>query len=1178
MQQRLSVRFLVTLLLGLGCLGYVPHVAAALLELSDVPLSLSIKVRPNILFLIDNTGSMDYEVMTKDAISNGRLSSTQPDGSSPACSGSLISGHDGKGNACTFTGKTSDLGYIYGTQFPGNAYASSPNCTIADDQEWRFRNSDFNPLYYNPAKIYKPWPGLRTCDGKPYPEFSPSAAPDDPNDCNSKTRNLLSEDSLGNASADGFSYYTWANTYNYTDPNDAANTCQNTFDGADTITRHRIKDKDTATQQNFANWFSYHRRRSSEVKAIVGNTIASAGLGQRMGLSFFSHGTDTPITDMTGDATSGTKGNLLQKLYSYKVDQGTKALLNSLYDVGLYFKNSNSSIPGFNGDPYLPADQGGTCQQSFVILLTDGPYDDSLNKVGNTDGDCNTTFDCGAYKDGFSNTAADVAMYFYEKDLRSDLADKVPTNPGLDTAKHQHMVTYALTFGATGTLTSNPADSSKSFTWPDPNPKTGNSSAAKIDDLRHAAYNSRGLFLRTTNPDELEAALKAALNDIEIRTSSAASVALNSGTRTTDTYLYQARFTSGTWNGQLLAFPIQTDGSLGTAAWDAGEVIKGQNFDTDRTILTYNPSTKSGVPFRWNSLTTDQQTALHTDSTGVNDGYGSARLDYLRGSNANEGTGVGKLGYRVRVSPLADLLNSDPVYVGAPPLPDSIGPGYGYAAFRSAYSNRTPLILVGGNDGFLHVFHAKTGQELLAYMPTVLFKKLSQLTSPTYQHRYYVDGSPTVGDAYIDIHGNGAKEWRTVAVSGLRAGGQGYFALDITDPSTFSESNASKLVLWEFTDKDDPDLGFTFNQPSIVRMANGRWAAVFGNGYNDLQSDVYTSATGHAVLFIAFLDGGLDGTWTQGTDYIKIDTLKGDLNSPNGLATPAAVDTNADSTVEYIVAGDLQGNVWTFDVRDTDPSKWKVEYVDGSNKPAPLFIAKDAAGNPQPITSRPEVGEHPEKLGGFVVYIGTGKYLELNDTYTTSQQTFYSIWDKNEQPLTSFGRSALLQQTVIAEPVVNGQTVRVTSDNTIDWEVQRGWYIDLPATGERSVTDSVLRNGQIIFTTLIPNQKICQFGGSSFLMELDVNGGRRPPYPTLDINGDHKVDSTDVVSVTINGQTAIVIPPGIGSTEGILSSPTVLSSGATEMKYSTGSTGGVFVVIENPGPRAHGRQAWRQLK
>ena len=123
------------------------------------------------------------------------------------------------------------------------------------------------------------------------------------------------------------------------------------------------------------------------MKAVVGNTIASAGLGQRMGLAFFSHATDTPIIEMNGDATSGTKGSLLQKLYAYKVDQGTKTLLNSLYDAGQYFKNQNSSIPGFNVDPYLPADQGGTCQQSFTILLTDGPYEDSLNKVGNADGD-----------------------------------------------------------------------------------------------------------------------------------------------------------------------------------------------------------------------------------------------------------------------------------------------------------------------------------------------------------------------------------------------------------------------------------------------------------------------------------------------------------------------------------------------------------------------------------------------------------------------------------------------------------------------------------------------------------------------------------------------------------------------------------------------------------------------
>src|SRR6266516_1458815 len=206
MKRLFNARHLAYLALLVWYLGYVPHVSAGLLDLSNVPLSLSINVKSNILFLIDNTGSMDYEVMTKDAISNGRLSGTQPDGSSPAGSGSLFSGYDSKGNTCTFAGKTSDLGYIYGTKFPGNAYASSPDCTIAGDLEWRFRNSDFNPLYFNPTKSYKPWPGLGP-NGQPYANVDIHNAPDDPSDPK-KTIDLTSQNSLG-LSSDGFRYYTW---------------------------------------------------------------------------------------------------------------------------------------------------------------------------------------------------------------------------------------------------------------------------------------------------------------------------------------------------------------------------------------------------------------------------------------------------------------------------------------------------------------------------------------------------------------------------------------------------------------------------------------------------------------------------------------------------------------------------------------------------------------------------------------------------------------------------------------------------------------------------------------------------------------------------------------------------------------------------------------------------------
>jgi type IV pilus assembly protein PilY1 len=1196
-----DARNLAYLALLLWYLGYVPHVSADPLDLSNVPLSLSIKVKPNVLFLIDNTGSMEYEVMTKDAAHNGRLTGTQPDGSSPACAGSLKGGYtDKQGTACQVNDDSDQLkGYKYGAKFPQNS--GSPQCTIAGDEEWRFRNSEFNPLYYDPTKIYKPWPGLNPCTGQPFQEFYPSAALDDPSDCNSKSIDLLNADSLGNSNGVGFSYYTWANTYNSTDPQNPANNCQNTFDDLDTITRFRIRDADAATKQNFANWFSYHRRRSSEVKAVVGNTIASASANMRMGLALVSSSAnDTTgnrrILDMVGDATSGNKGSLLQGVNQYKIVTGNanKALLTSLDQAGKYFMHAQQSFPGLNGAPYpfLDADNGGTCQQSFTILLTDGPYDDghsfSSQVIGNADNDHKPGppyFDGGAYADSYSRTAADIAMYYYETDLQPSLANNVPITPGMDQQKQQHMVTYVLTFGAAGNLTSNPPDSSKSFSWgPDPTTTTADNKT-KIDDLRHAAYNGRGRFFRTTNPDELAAALKVALEDIDRRTSSSASVALNSGSRSTTTHVYQARFTpgdadTGTWSGELSAYELQNDGKNNgklrePSVWDASEKLNGQNFDTDRHILTYHPVTKDGIAFRWNALDTTQQVALHTDSNGVNDGHGQARLDYLRGSKANEDTNG--YGYRKRVTPLGDLVNSDPFFVGAPPFPNSIGADYD--AFRSQYVNRTPQIIVGGNDGFLHIFDAATGRELLAYLPNVLFHQMSRLTSPTYSHRYYVDGSPTVGDVKIDINSNGSPQWRTVVVGGLRAGGQGYFALDITDPSTFSESNASKLVLWEFTDADDPDLGFTFSQPSIVHMANGRWAAVFGNGYHSKQTPLPLNATGHAVLYIVFLDGGLDGTWTPGTDYIKIDTKVGDRTTPNGLATPTPVDTNGDLKADYIVAGDLRGNLWAFDVRDANPSNWNLEYMNGST-PVPLFTATvtdptTGISTPQPITARPEVGEHPEKRDGFIVYFGTGKYLEPSDTSTTSVQTFYGVWDKNEQSLTSFSRSNLLQQSVIAQPVVNGQTVRVTSDNAINWDTKRGWYLDLPATGERQVSDSVLRNGRIIFTTLIPATKICEFGGTSFLMELNVNGGRRLDYPPIDLDQNGTFDTAD--DVKIDGQETKVHISGIASTEKILSSPTVLSAGGTELKYSSGSSGGVFIITENPGPGSHGRQAWRQL-
>jgi type IV pilus assembly protein PilY1 len=1170
MRYGLTIKILSVLVVYLWMFAPLPTSLAARLDLSDSPLFLELKVEPNIFFVIDDSGSMDWEIVSKDTANDGRLTGTQPNGTSPSGSGS-VRHRDSDNNGTVDCGfginGQSFYGYIYGVEFSENSYSDdSRDCNTADDQEWRFRNSDFNPLYFNPARTYTPWPGV-DANGNLFGNMPITAAKANPYNPNSETINLTmhssdwpggttraTADRNGDGVPDGFRYYTWSDANG-----------NGRFDNGEQ-TEHFIKDKDAATQQNFANWFSYYRSRELVAKAAYGQVIANA-TNVRMGLGTINNNNNAKraIASMNADPTTGNKRALLDTLYSIQSADATP-LQTALKNAGLYFECKSNTF--FSSCPALAAADGGICQQNFAILQTDGYYNGSSPSVGNTDGpgNGNTNWDGGAYADGWSDTLADVAMRYYERDLQTSLADNVPSTTGVDEAKHQHMVTYSVAFGVSGSLTSNPSNPTTAFAWPNP----ANSNAAKIDDLRHAAYNGRGEFLDASNPNDLINALNAAIHSIEERNSSAAAVALNSGSHSTDSRVYQARFRSGEWSGQLLSFPIDADGQISSLEWDAAVALGNQNYDTGRTILTYNPSTLTGVPFRWAQLSTAQQTFLHTNPSGGNDGQGAARLDYLRGSTAHEGTGND---YRIRLKRLGDLINSDPFYVGAPAFPDSIGSGY--ASFRTTYASRSPIVYVGANDGMLHGFSAVDGSEKIAYVPNKLYANLHKLTDPAYSHRYYADGSPTIGDVFGNFGSSRCSSgscWRSVLVSGLRKGGQGYFALDITDPNTFLESNANKLVLWEFTDAHDADLGYSFSQPSIVKMSNGKWAAVFGNGYNNSEADGAASTTGHAVLYILFLDMGLDGVWTSGTDYIKISTGVGESLTPNGLATVAPINIDGVSGVEYIYGGDLRGNVWRFDVRDSNPSNWAA--------PTLIFTATNASNNPQPITSRLEVGAHPNHIhdpvtGGVLVYFGTGKYLENGDHITTGAQTqtFYSLWDKLETNPTLITRSSLLPQTVLAE--TGGK--RVTSNTAIDWNTNRGWYLDLPTTGERVVSDPILRNKRIIFTTLIPNPDICNFGGTSWLMELNAHDGARLATSPFDFNNDDLFDDNDKVTVSIDGTEQTVAASGVQSTEGILPTSTVLASGNTEIKYNSGSAGGIFVTTEDPGAGAKGRLAWREF-
>ena len=284
-----------------------------------------------------------------------------------------------------------------------------------------------------------------------------------------------------------------------------------------------------------------------------------------------------------------------------------------------------------------------------------------------------------------------------------------------------------------------------------------------------------------------------------------------------DQKVFQTWFDPNVWRGDLVAYPVDATGHTDESnrLWYASERLALQDWNTDRRIITRNGA--ANVAFRWGELSAAQQASLGADPATA-----AKLLDFVRGDRSNEkelreeagdgtvtilsGTAAGI--FRARANVLGDIIHGKPIYVGAPPADYLFD---GYPAFKSANSARAGMIYVGANDGMLHAFYAdgdNRGSEAFAYIPGAVFPKLRALASQSYGHQFYVDGSPSMGDAFV------AGQWRTVLVGGLNKGGQGVYAIDITDPGSVGTGD----MMWEFTDADDPDLGFTYSQATIAKL------------------------------------------------------------------------------------------------------------------------------------------------------------------------------------------------------------------------------------------------------------------------------------------------------------------------------------------------------------------------
>ncbi|MCB1761953.1 MAG: pilus assembly protein PilY [Gammaproteobacteria bacterium] len=1003
--------------------------------------------------------------------------------------------------------------------------------------------------------------------------------------------------------------------------------------------------------QNFANWYTYYRSRILLARAGVGRAFSEQGTDLRVGFAAINQGAATvdgvssPGAVIRGvrDFAGSDRTAFFNSLYTHTIQSGAfTPLRRALDDVGQYFTRSDSDGPWSESPGSGSTTAQLTCRQSYNILMTDGYWNNAAaptntgtvnaTNADNNDGPTITGPDGQSFQytpanpyQGLSDatddddnsiliqqndTLADVAMYYWNRDLRTDLENRVPTSPE-DPAFWQHLVNFTVGLGVTGTLNPDPVSGDlpalKAGTkrWPMP---SVSGAEENIDDLWHAAVNSRGGFFSAANPDEFAERLSDTLSQITGRIGSSASIATNSTRLDADTFIYQARFDSNGWVGNLLGYKIdQTTGDVidantGTPDvvdpfWEAGSLLDSRS--SARDIFTHEAADSDGdgspgVDFLWNDdFPTAFKALLNTGPSGA-DSLGELRLQFLHGDRTQE---LPSGPFRQRDSRLSDIVNSDPAFVGQQDygynlLPGSEGSSYVSYRASSAYKNRPGVVYVGANDGMLHAFHGETGNELFAYIPENLLPNLWQLTDPNYSHRFFVDAAPNGRDAYLD------SSWRSVLVGATGAGGMSVFALDVTDPLNFDKTD----VLWEFSSSNDADLGYTIGQPSVVRLPNGAWAAVFGNGYD--------STNRHAVLFIVNLE--------TGALIKKIDTGVGDASTPNGLATPVVVDTNEDRIGDRVYAGDLLGNLWAFDISDnSNLTKWEVDYKSGSTL-LPLFTALDEDGNSQPITAKPQTGKHPK--GGVMVYFGTGKYFEPGDGTNNGKNSFYGLWDdfsaNSPAPIPSgfrtSGSTTLLQQVITHETYDDASDnswlgnsdgdltndtenpfnddLRVTTDTAIDWSTNYGWFIDLKSPlpsrgweGERSVSAPLLLEGRVVFTTLIPTGDPCKTGGESWLMELSALDGARLVVTPFDLNADTLFNESDYVEIWLTDEYGvqtekIKIPvSGKRSKVGIIKTPAVIKTKEKEFKFTSGSSGEIERTLESRSYR-EGRQSWRQLR
>ncbi|WP_341944680.1 PilC family type IV pilus tip adhesin [Neisseria gonorrhoeae] len=394
----------------------------------------------------------------------------------------------------------------------------------------------------------------------------------------------------------------------------------------------------------------------------------------------------------------------------------------------------------------------------------------------------------------------------------------------------------------------------------------------------------------------------------------------------------------------------------------------------------------------------------------------------------------------------------------------------------------SPIVAVGGylataaNDGMVHIFKKNGGSDersynlKLSYIPGTMPRKdiQSQESTLAKELRAFAEKG-YVGDRYgVD----GGFVLRQVELSGQKHvfmfgamgfGGRGAYALDL---SKINGNYPAAAPLFDVKDGDNNgknrvkvELGYTVGTPQIGKIRNGKYAAFLASGYaaKDINSNDNKTA-----LYVYDLKN------TLGTPIAKIEAPGG----KGGLSSPTLVDKDLDGTVDIAYAGDRGGNMYRFDLSDSNPDKWSVSTIFEGGKP---------------ITSAPAVSRLADKR---VVIFGTGSDLSEEDVVGTDQQYIYGIFDDDKPTVnvkvTNGTGGGLLEQVLKEE----NKTLFLNKGS--DGSGSKGWVVKL-REGERVTVKPtvVLRTAFVTIRSYTGNDKC---GAQTAILGINTaDGGALTP-------------------------------------------------------------------------------------